>query len=137
MQSLPELGTSSWARQPFGLLVLVFVGCKTGSMVLCSWAFGFGGRATGGETTPRVTLLHFPKCLSSLHVLEVFCVGVEVGNILCGFDLPRQRRRLFRATLAEIMLPEWDRSKAEMALKEVCQQLWHLNGKMRRQVVCS
>lgn len=38
MQLLPELGTSSWARQPFRLLVLVLIGSRTGSMVLCSWA---------------------------------------------------------------------------------------------------
>lgn len=78
---------------------------------------------------PRVILLRFLKHLSSLNFLDVLCVGVEVGNILCGFDLSRQRKGLFRAALAEIMPPEWDRSKAEMALKEVCQQLWHLNGK--------
>lgn len=44
-----------------------------------------------------------------------------------------QKKVLFRANPAEIEAPEWDRSKVEMTLKEIHKQLWHLNGKMRRQ----
>lgn len=35
---------------------------------------------------------------------------------------------------AEIKAPEWDRSEIKMTLKRMLRQLWHLNGKIKRQV---
>lgn len=60
-----------------------------GALLLGFWLWWKG---CWWETMPRVIMLRFLKHLSSLHLLEVFCVGVEVGNILCGFDLSSKEK---------------------------------------------